>query len=127
MDATIVVTNSYETGYTYPVNWVSPGINVTALGGDGGTFHIVWADCAMTFYLIGNYVGTTPFPGYDWTADYRALDPAWVDPVLGDPATYYPVRWKNLGFRYVYIGWTGAAWGVGGYTVILFHRDRYLR
>lgn len=118
------------TGYTYPATWLSNPIDTRALGADGGTFHILWRDCTVTFYLLGATVpalAAAPL-SHDWTAEYRAIDPAWVDPVLGDPISQHPVRWKNLGLRYVAIGWTASNWtGANRYLRVLFERDRSFR
>ena len=125
--ATVVV-DSAATGYTYPATWLSNPLDVRALGGDSGILHIYWRDCTITFYLWAAthfLVPNTSPPYHDWTAEYRAIDPAWVDPVLGDPYTEHPVRWINLGFRYIRIGWSASNWtGANKYLKIWFDRGR---
>lgn len=130
MENSVKIVDTLWTGYTFPATYYSGALDVQALGGDGGTFFITWADCSITFQLLASshFSFGAPPDSHDWTAEYRAIDPGWIDPVLGDPSSSYPVRWKNLGLRYVKIGWTASNWTGGArYLRIMFQRDRYLR
>jgi hypothetical protein len=128
METYFRVEDSNRTGYTYPATWVSKGLAVKALGGDGFTIRITWRDVSLTFYLHGGDGSGGVSDRYDWTADYRAFDPAWVDPVIGDARTSHYIRVKNLGFPFVYIGWSASNWlGANRYLAISLSRDRYVK
>lgn len=127
MENASVVANSNYTSWTSPAAWTSQPLDMRALGGDSWTLHIHWQDCALTFFL---WAASSPFlpatspPWHDFTAEYRVIDPGWIDPVLGDPRQEWPVRAINLGFRYVRIGWTAGAYGLAAYLLITMERGR---
>jgi hypothetical protein len=124
------VIESNVTGYSYPATYTSPAFDIHALGGTGCTIWVLWRDCSLTFFLRGVDYPSSPVAPYvyDFTADYRAADPAWVDPVLGDPMSSHPIRFRNLGFNYVYIGWSASDWtGANRFLAIRIARERSLR
>lgn len=127
-----ILINSGLAGFANPVTWHTEPIDLGALGGVGASFHIYWQDVGLTFYLwSGNasQQGVTSPPWHDDTAAYRALDPLWVDPVVGDPASEHLVRFINLGARYVILGYTAGNWGgvVNPFLQIVFFRTRVIK
>lgn len=123
--------NSTLAGFTNPATWHSQPLDLGAIGSDQTSFHIYWQDVAVTFYMwcsnaqIWPGALTSP-PWHDQTAEYRALDPGWVDPVVGDPLSEHIVRFINLGARYVILGFAGGDWTgvVNPFMQIVFWRQR---
>jgi hypothetical protein len=107
------IVDSTITGYTFPATYRSEPLDLGPVGSNLASFHIVWRDVGLTFYLWrANSIGVlnSAPPWDDWTVDYRALDPAWVDPVIGDPLSEHIVAAYNIGARYVRIGWSASDW-----------------
>jgi hypothetical protein len=97
-----------------PAVWNSAAINIEAKGSNVCSFHIWWQDVAITWYLWTSNFIFSPFtspPWIDMTASYRATDPAWVDPVVGDPLKAHIVAFRNIPGKYVVLGFTGGGWG----------------
>lgn len=124
-----ILINSLIPAFPNPAAWMSFPLDLGAFGSNQASFHIVWQDVALTFYLWcanGQFLNPTSPPWHDSTAEYRALDPGWVDPVVGDPLSEHVVRFINIGARYVRLGFTGGDWTgvVNPFLQILFWRQR---
>ena len=106
--------------------WNSGWIDLT--GAAGASVLITWEDVTVTFYLWRtNDWAVTPAAGTyeDFTAAYRVLDPAWVDPLLGDARQGHIVRFQALGANYYRIGYTGGNWtGGSAYLRLVAWVDR---
>ncbi len=124
-----ILINSGLVGFVPSLNWNSGPLDLGALGSEQASFHIHWQDVGLTFYLwCGNSheSGITSPPWHDDTARYRLGDPAWVDPVVGDPLSEHLVRFANIGARYVVLGFTAGDWTgiVNPFLQIMFWRQR---
>lgn len=122
------IIDSSLTGFTNPATWNSGPLSMEAKGSGIMSFHIWWQDVAITWYLwTGNFIFaplTSP-PWIDQTAAYRAFDPAWVDPVVGDPLSAHIVAFRNIPGKYVVLGFTGGGWGgVAPLLRVALYRDR---
>jgi hypothetical protein len=61
----------------------------------------------------------------DFTVAYRALDPAWIDPVLGVARTEHVVAFMNPGTAFVRIYYENANWaGAAHYLYVVSYFDR---
>jgi len=123
--------NSGLVGFTHPVAWQSPSIDLGAKGSSLCSFHIYWRDVGATFYLWrangANFVVTSP-PWNDFTVAYRTVDLLWADPAVADPLSEHIVSFQNVGARYVKIGYTAGNWvGANHMLEILLYRDRIFR
>lgn len=127
MNEAKILIDSTVAGFTNPVAWQSQPIAVNRMNARNVSFHIYWQDVGLTFYLWrGNYfqfpVETSP-PWDDITIAYRAIDVAWVDPVVGDPLSEHVVSFDNVGSHYVVIGYTAGNWA-GVAPFIQIHQSR---
>lgn len=121
--------DSSVAGFTQPATWVSQAIDMDSVGSKAVSIHIVWVDVTITWYLWrSNFLGITATapPWDDITAGYRAIDPAWVDPVVGDALSEHIVSIVNLGAKYLRIGYSASDWTgvVGPELYVGLYRDR---
>lgn len=113
MSMNVTLINSQATGFSFPATWQSEWIDLGSANSSICSFHIWWEDVTLTFYLYKDSFGGTAIgnpPNIDFTADYRLIDPAWVDPLLGDVEQSHIVAFKNVGAQYVKIGYSASNW-----------------
>lgn len=116
--------------WTNPATWVSEPIDLGILSSNLASFHIYWRDVAITWYLwrsnSNSFAALSP-PWDDITAAYRALDPAWVDPALGDPWSTHFVSFYNVGARYVRLGYSASNWtGADKRLYVVLYKDQQI-
>src|SRR3972149_895429 len=84
-----------------PVTWASHEsfLDLHAFGTREPSLHIYWQDVAVTWFLWRSDIPATAVVAPPWddiTLWYRAIDPLWVDPVLGDPLSEHIVSFINV-------------------------------
>jgi hypothetical protein len=96
------------------------------------SFFIYWEDLACTWHLrrsnSGTNIGFAVDPDDEITLAYRALDPAWIDPVLGDPRQLHVVSFRNPGAAYVRLDYTAVNWaGANHYLKVVGYWNQTIR
>lgn len=124
------IVDSTSTGFSNPAIWQSQVIDTDALKSQTISFHFWWTDVSITWYLWQSNVITlgprSSPPWDDITATVRAIDPAWVDPVIGDPLSSHVLGIINWSGRYLLLGWSAANWAgvVGPQLRVVLRRNK---
>lgn len=126
MENAVTLIQSNLTSWTYPATWYSRWINIGQSNTLTTSFHIRWTDVSITWYLRRSHWNHSVAVGDydDITAWYRLIDPAWVDPLKGDPLSQHIVAFQNVGAPYIQIGFSASDWTGGSrYLRLAFWRD----
>lgn len=131
MNNEILIFDSARTAFNpIPATWEAYCIDVKNPATKSVSYHIYWRDVAITFYLRQtNFypfifaMSTVPYD--DFTVAYRVIDPAWVDPVVGDPYTSHIVSFQNQEGKYVTIGYSARVLGAAPVLKIAQVIERY--
>lgn len=124
-----VIFDSALPAFTQTATKQSQIIDTDAFKSDTVSFHFWWTDVSITWYLWTSNNSDLPWlspPWQDITVATRIVDPAWVDPVIGDPLSSHILGMVQWPGRYLLLGWSAANWAgiVGPQLRVTLRRNK---